>query len=56
MSTSAERTVRVPEESRIVFILDFDRNRIVRIPEENRTVFVERRSTSAERTVYVTED
>lgn len=56
MSTSAERTIRIPDESRIVFIPAFDINRIIRIPGENRTVFVERQSTSAERTVYVTED
>tara|TARA_R100000654_G_scaffold75074_1_gene111134 strand:+ start:1490 stop:1600 length:111 start_codon:yes stop_codon:yes gene_type:complete len=36
MSTSAERTVIVPEE--------------------NRIVFVQRQTTSADRTVYATED
>lgn len=36
-TTSAERTVRVPTENRIVFVVD-------------------RRTTSADRTVYATED
>ena len=56
MSTSASRTVRVPNENRLVFVSAFDTNRTVRIPQENRIVFVERRDTSAERTVYATED
>jgi hypothetical protein len=56
MSTSASRTVRVPEENRLVFIPAFDSNRTVRVPQENRIVFIERQSTSAERTVYATED
>ena len=55
MSTSASRTVRIPNENRLVFIPAFDTNRIVRIPQENRIVFVERQATSAERTVYATE-
>jgi hypothetical protein len=56
MSTSSSRTVRVPEENRLVFIPAFDSNRTVRVPQENRIVFIERQSTSAERTVYATED
>lgn len=56
MSTSASRTVRVPQENRIVFIETLNINRTVRVPAENRIVFVERQSTSAERTVYATED
>ena len=56
MSTSASRTVRIPNENRLVFVSAFDTNRTVRIPKENRTVFVERQATSAERTVYATED
>tara|TARA_R110000765_G_scaffold46431_2_gene95868 strand:- start:2138 stop:2308 length:171 start_codon:yes stop_codon:yes gene_type:complete len=56
MSTSASRTVRIPDESRLIFISAFDTNRIVRIPKENRIVFVERQDTSAERIVYATED
>ena len=56
MSTSASRTVRVSEENRLVFIPAFDSNRTVRVPQENRIVFIERQSTSAERTVYATED
>jgi hypothetical protein len=56
MSTSASRTVRIPNENRLVFVSAFDTNRTVRIPQENRIVFVERRDTSAERTVYATED
>ena len=56
MSTSASRTVRIPNENRLVFVSAFDTNRTVRIPQQNRTVFVERQATSAERTVYATED
>ena len=56
MSTSVSRTVRIPNENRLVFVSAFDTNRTVRIPQENRIVFVERRDTSAERTVYATED
>ena len=56
MSTSASRTVRIPNENRLVFVSAFNTNRTVRIPQENRIVFVERRDTSAERTVYATED
>jgi len=56
MSSSASRTVRIPDENRIVFVSAFDTNRVVRIPQENRLVFVERQDTSAERTVYATED
>lgn len=56
MSTSASRTVHVPKENRLVFIPAFDSNRTVRVPQENRIVFIERQSTSAERTVYATED
>jgi len=40
----------------LVFVSAFDTNRTVRIPQENRIVFVERQATSAERTVYATED
>lgn len=56
MSTSASRTVRIPDESRLIFIPSFDRNRTIRIPQENRIVFIERKTTSADRTVYATED
>ena len=56
MSSSASRTVRIPDENRLVFVSAFDINRTVRIPDENRIVFVERQDTSAERTVYATED
>ena len=56
MSTAAERTVRVPQENRLVFVEAFDTNRVIRIPAENRIVFVERQDTSADRTVYATED
>ena len=56
MSTSASRTVRIPNENRLGVVSAFDTNRTVRIPQENRIVFVERRDTSAERTVYATED
>ncbi len=56
MSTSASRTVRIPQENRKVFVETLDLNRTVRVSAENRIVFVERQSTSAERTVYATED
>ena len=56
MSTSASRTVRIPDENRLVFVSAFDTNRTVRIPQENRIVFVERQATSAERTVSATDD
>jgi len=55
-TTAAERTVRIPEENRLVFVETFDINRVVHIPAENRIVFVERQDTSADRTVYATED
>ena len=56
MSSSSSITVRIPDENRLVFVSAFDTNRTVRIPDENRIVFVERQATSAERTVYATED
>ena len=56
MSTSAERTVRISDESRLVFVDLFNENRTVRVQAENRIVHVERRSTSADRTVYANED
>ena len=42
MSTSAERTARVPQENRIVFVYksSTSSDRIARVPEQNRTVFV----------------
>ena len=55
-TTAAERTVRVPQENRLVFVEAFDTNRVVRVPAESRIVFIERQDTSAERTVYATED
>lgn len=58
MSTPAERTVRVSQENRLVFVPrgtnTYDRT--VRVPQQNRVVFVAKKSTSAERTVYATED
>lgn len=55
-TTIAERTVRIPQENRLVFVEAFDTNRVVRVPAESRIVFIERQDTSAERTVYATED
>lgn len=55
MSTSAERTVRVPQENRIVFVEGLQGSRTVRIPQENRTVTIVRPFPN-NRTVYVTED
>lgn len=51
-TTSAERTVRVPEENRVVIITDLSLSRRVYIPKENRLVIiVDRKTTSADRTV-----
>ena len=56
MSTVAERTVRIPDQPRVIFIDLFGENRTVRIREQNRVVFVERRPNSADRTVFASED
>lgn len=58
MSTSAERTYRVPKENRTVFIVRHSsvEDRIVHINYEDRVVYMERGLTSADRTVYATED
>ena len=59
MSTSAERTARVPQENRTVYILTSSNyfDRVVRVEQQNRTVFVESRANTSEaRTVYATED
>ena len=54
-TTSAERTVRVATESRMILVVDFSQNRRVYIPKENRTVIVvDRKTTSADRTVNLT--
>ncbi len=59
MSTLDERTVRIPFENRTLYITkDISATvdkRTVLIPFENRTVFLRRATSSAERTVYVTE-
>jgi len=56
MTTAAERTVRIPDESRLVFVDLFDEYRVVRVREQYRTVNVERKPNSADRTVYANED
>ena len=58
MSTSAERTAKVPQENRLIFIErgTTTKYRTVRIPQQIRIVFIERQSTAAERTVFATED
>jgi hypothetical protein len=57
MSTPEERTYRVPQEDRIVFLETRDLNRTVRVPQEDRVIILgDRRTTSADRTVYATED
>ena len=58
MSTSAERTARVTQENRVVYITGgvTPSGRTVRVPQESRTVTIERLHSSAERTVYATED
>lgn len=55
MSTSAERTVRVAQENRVVVVLGLQGSRTVRVPQENRTVTVVKPELT-NRTVYVTED
>lgn len=55
MSTSAERTIRVPQENRIVFVEGLQGSRTVQIPQENRTVTIVG-PIFTNRTVYVTED
>lgn len=55
-STPSERTVRVPDESRLVYVDLFNENRTVRVRSQNRSVFVERKSNSADRTVYANEE
>tara|TARA_R110000868_G_scaffold390371_1_gene660037 strand:- start:3917 stop:4102 length:186 start_codon:yes stop_codon:yes gene_type:complete len=59
MSTLDERTIRIPFENRTIYITkDISATvaeRTIRIPFENRTVFLRRATSSAERTVYVTE-
>jgi hypothetical protein len=56
----AERTIKIPEESRVVFVVETkttSKDRTVIVPVENRTVFVvDKRTTSADRTVYAIED
>ena len=57
MSTTWERTARVPAENRTVILLGLDIARRVMVEQENRTVIiVEAKTTSAGRTVYATED
>lgn len=57
MSTTWERTARVPAENRTVVLLGLDLARRVMVEQENRTVIiVESKTTSASRTVYATED
>ena len=56
MSTVYERRVLIPFENRTVTIDRDADNRTVHVAKENRTIFIERTTTSAERTVYATED
>ena len=55
-STPSERTVRVPDESRLVYVDLFNENRTVRVRSQNRSVLVERKFNSADRTVYANEE
>lgn len=51
-TTSAERTVRIPAENRVIVISDMSPNRRVYIPKENRRVIiVDRKTTPADRTI-----
>ena len=55
MSTSAERTVRVLAENRVVIIVDSALSRRIYIPQEERKIIViDRKTTSADRTVNIT--
>jgi hypothetical protein len=55
-TTAAERTVRIPFDNRLVFVLPIDTNRTIRVRAQNRIVFVEKKPTSADRIVYANED
>lgn len=55
-TTAAERTVRIPFDNRLVFVLPIDTNRTIRVRAQNRIVFVEKKPTSADRVVYANED
>lgn len=51
-TTSAERTVQIPDENRVIIITDLSLSRRVYIPKENRLVIIiDRKTTSADRTV-----
>ena len=56
MSTVYERRVLIPFENRTIMVDKDADSRTVYIAQENRTVFVQPATTSAERTVYATED
>lgn len=55
MSTAAERIVRIPDESRLVFVPKEDGSRKVYVMQQDRIVRVERQTTSSDRTVYASE-
>jgi len=59
-TTTAERTINVPFQSRSVFINSYQGNksieRVVRIPQLARKIYIERLSNSSDRTIYVTEE
>ena len=55
MTTAAERTVRIPDESRLVFIPKEDGSRKVYVMQQDRIVYIERQSSSSDRTVYASE-
>jgi hypothetical protein len=44
MSTSAERTAKVPQENRLIYIErgTTTKDRTVRVPQQDRIVFIER--------------
>lgn len=56
MSTVYERRMLIPFENRTLIVPQDDDARTIYISAENRTVIVEASTTSAERTVYATED
>jgi len=55
ITTSSERTARIPFENRLVFAETIDTNRTVRIRAQDRTVFVKTKPKSIDRVVYAEE-
>ena len=54
--TSYERRVLVPQEIRVIYVQSDSYNRTVYVTDESRIAYVQPSTTSAERTVYASED